>query len=278
MGQGMTEKQDGFTIIETLIVMAVSALLFLMIAVTISGRQARTEFSIGVRDVQTKIQQVITDVNNGYYPTQSKFTCAYSGGNNLSIKQTNSGSEQGSNSRCIFVGKALVFDSDKMYIYSLAGLRLNNSGNEVSTPKEARITAIAQSPQNGDAPEATEIYQLPAGLKLFRASHDASSFGVSDVSRYGFAALSSLAGDGSVASQVVNIHGYGSPMSSGGDIQALAGTVNGEAGLTDPYPRRERVSLCFDSDGTNQSFVVTVGGSGGTSVTTDIKSGDRCGA
>src|SRR5688572_7392102 len=65
----------GFTVIEVLIVMVVTGMLFVSAAILIAGRRAQTEFNQGIRQVQSQIQQVISEVATGYYPNPNTFRC-----------------------------------------------------------------------------------------------------------------------------------------------------------------------------------------------------------
>ena len=62
-------RRGGYTIVETLIFLAVSALLFVSTIILISGRQAKAQFTNSVRDLVSDITDVANDVANGYYQT-----------------------------------------------------------------------------------------------------------------------------------------------------------------------------------------------------------------
>src|ERR1700761_7227045 len=109
----------GFTIIEVLIVLAISSALLISAAALISGRQAKTEFMTGINNTQQQIQQIINETASGYYPNAGNFTCTGSlvGG---VVSFSNAASQQGTNAGCIFMGKAIQFG-------------LGSSGDDAST-------------------------------------------------------------------------------------------------------------------------------------------------
>lgn len=58
-------QSRGYTIVEVLIFMAVSGLMFVMAVVFVSGKQANAEFRQGLYVVNSDIRSVINDVANG---------------------------------------------------------------------------------------------------------------------------------------------------------------------------------------------------------------------
>jgi len=68
-------KPHGYTIVEVLIFLAISSLMFLLAAGFISGKQSAVEFKQGMNDINTQIGSVVNDVANGQYPPSATFTC-----------------------------------------------------------------------------------------------------------------------------------------------------------------------------------------------------------
>ncbi|MGI0135266.1 MAG: type II secretion system protein, partial [Candidatus Micrarchaeaceae archaeon] len=71
--------RSGFTIVETMIVLAITGALFIAIASTLAGRQNSAEFNHAIQTVQAQIQQTVNQVSAGFYPSNSNFTCSASG-------------------------------------------------------------------------------------------------------------------------------------------------------------------------------------------------------
>lgn len=134
----------GYTIIEVIVVLTVSALLF---AASVTGyvlQNRRTAFANSVNDFAQNIQDVLNDVENGFYPSDNSFTCsAPAAGGNPSI-DPNTSAQQGTNSECIFVGKAIQFapagtNSAAMDIYTVVGRRIKGGSTDpVSVINDAR--------------------------------------------------------------------------------------------------------------------------------------------
>lgn len=148
-------KSSGYTIAEVMIVLAVSTALFVVVAATFQGRQARNEFTQAVRNYEAKLQSIVTDVVNGVYQT-SNCAIAASGVPDLSAT-TNSGG-------CIFLGKVLQPSwsdgtAPHSEIYTLIGRRTAGSPpQDITTLQEAA----------GIAMPSAEAYTHTYGLKITR--------------------------------------------------------------------------------------------------------------
>lgn len=104
---GYLGAADGFTIVEVMIVLAVSGLLLISAIVLINGRQAKTEFTTGINDELSQIQQIITDTTDGYYPNNGDISCTGNPGVGVVLKSA--ATKQGTNSGCIYLGSAIQF-------------------------------------------------------------------------------------------------------------------------------------------------------------------------
>lgn len=123
-------KTAGFTIVETMIVLAVTGLLFVTIAASMSGRQAKAEFQTASGDIRDSLQQIIGEVQTGYYPNNGTFTCSDSGGQINIQPNMGGGGQQGTNQGCVFIGKVIQFDSPGQGTYNsipVVGLQSANS-------------------------------------------------------------------------------------------------------------------------------------------------------
>lgn len=135
------KKARGYTIIEVMIVLAISGFMFVIAANFISGKQAKTAFYTGVNEFSDQINAVINQVRTGQY-SDANFSCTNSG-SGISIAASAS-STQGTNGNCTFIGKYIkISDGSSSYkIHSIAGQRqdsvnLDNSAfllNLKSTP------------------------------------------------------------------------------------------------------------------------------------------------
>lgn len=270
---GSIASAQGFTIMETLIVLAVTSVLFLSAAMLINGKQNKTNFQLGIRSLQQQFQQLINETATGYYPNDgTSFTCdASGGGTNVTIGP---GSTQlGENTGCIFIGRTLVLDTTKndyLTVYSLAGAQ-KRGGVDVKTPTEARTTVI---------PSTKNPIKLPNGLSFVKAKINSSAAPWTTSGSFPFALISSLADFNesgvTTATQQLNTYSYASWSSSTSvnNESNLISQLDAQAGASGAYPSAPGVLLCFQSGGTNQSGLITI--TEGLEVTLDIKSGTGC--
>jgi len=262
-GGRFAKKSAGFTIVETLIVLAVSGGLFMIAALYIGGKQAKTEFQVGVRDIQTQLQQIINQTESGYYGTNSTSKCTIVGG--VPTITANAGN-LGSSGDCIFIGKAFVVDGPKLYVYPLAGLRQTITGDDTTSPVEAKATVVG----------SPDTYALPNGISQVTSSYDG---GTLSGGIRGFAVLTSMsnAGDSATGSQTFGLHALRGPFTSGGNfVVTINKEINPPTNIA--YLSKKSVELCVKSGGTDQSALITIGGESSLAIHTDIKSGASCGA
>src|SRR5688572_4270761 len=77
--RSLRAPRRGFTVVEVLIVLAITGLLFVSAAVMIAGRQNRTAFEQSVRNIHSQIQAAIDEVIVGHYPNNGNFDCNATG-------------------------------------------------------------------------------------------------------------------------------------------------------------------------------------------------------
>jgi type II secretory pathway pseudopilin PulG len=273
-------KSEGFTIIETMMVLVVTAALFIMIAATLSGRQGRTEFSQSVQNVKNQIQQTINDVGSGFYPDTSNFKCSAGGSGPVFMAGA---SNQGANTGCIFVGKVLQFgiagssDPEQFRTYTLGGLQRDATGAEVTTYAAAKPAVISPSTTSPGTPDASDIGKLNYGLTTKEMYYGVTKTNIASV-----AFVNSLASysnnslvSGSQQVSMVPINGSALNASQPAGAQAInANFVNSANTAINPS---SGVNICFVSAGSNQSGLITIGSNGRQlSVTLSIKENKTC--
>lgn len=265
-----------FTVIEVLIVLAVTGLLFVSAAVLIAGRRQQTEFNQAIRHVQQQLQQVINDVATGYYPKTDNFICTVTGTNAPNV--SSGVSEQGTNTDCIFMGKTIQFDiagtsPEQFKVYTMVGRRLSStgSGDDSTTRANAKPIAIAPSSTDTNVPDNSETYQLLGGLTTASMVWGASSNPIGSV---GF--MQSLAPPtvGESSSQTIRVIPVAnSTLNTTSPLGVTQINDNFATSAFDPAG----VRICFASGTTEQSGLITIGGAGRQlSVTLDIKSNKTC--
>lgn len=106
-------QANGYTIVEVLMFLAVSALLFVSTMAIFSGKQGETEFTQSARDFEVVLQGIANDVSTGYYANvasgpSGSLKCSVSGGS-VQFGAAGGADTQGTNEACIFIGKTIQF-------------------------------------------------------------------------------------------------------------------------------------------------------------------------
>jgi prepilin-type N-terminal cleavage/methylation domain-containing protein len=275
MNEGRAET-DGFTIVEVLIVLAITAVMFLGAVLLISGKQNQTEFDQAIHEVQTEIQQTIGDVSNGYFPNANNFTCTAGASGPLIAAGTGSG--QGTNSGCTFIGKVIQFgvsgtNPEQYAVYSVAGLQQDSSGNDVTTLSAAVPTVIAPSTANPSVPNDSILTALENGLTTYQAKTISNGSKIGAVAFISSLAPTSITQPGAQHVNLIPI--AGSTLGMNG-ITA-ANTINSALQGSPTMNPSGGAQICFVSATTNQSGLITIGGNDSTlSVALSIKGDQTC--
>jgi hypothetical protein len=165
MNRGRGSQAGGYTIVETLIFLAVSGAMFVAAMIFLGGQQARTEFHQAVHDFETNLESTANDVNNGYYSDLSTngnpLTCKAPGGN-IVITDPADVDTQGTNQDCTFIGKGIQFGpkpngsefpddppKETFNTITLVGKRLAASGKVAQSLAESGVKATVQVPGPG---------------------------------------------------------------------------------------------------------------------------------
>ncbi len=270
--------QSGFTIVETMIVLAVTGFMLLAALFLVVGQQSKVEFSQSVREVESAIQQGINEVGSGYYPNPGNLDCS-PGAGKLNI--SDGSNAQGTNADCIFLGKAIQFgepgvdDRQQYVVHSIAG-QLNNEGMLT----KAYPTSIAPGNTTNNTggpnfPDASTTKQLLYGLKVVSMKYFDGGSG-SGVPIGAVAFISELGtflnpGYETGTQQITLIPVGGTEDGVGNFVTAKETVVDrintnlSNPALSPPDPSGG-VAICFASGSTDQSGLITIGNnsSGGT--------------
>jgi prepilin-type N-terminal cleavage/methylation domain-containing protein len=138
------KTNQGFTIVETLIVLSVSAVLFLSTSVLIRGQLENYRYKNDMVSVQQHLQQVIKDTENG---DLSEGSAWLDGANGCS------GSGLGVSTNCIINGVKLSFNTIANTI--------------VKVPLVKNTTSLSVFPATN-----SETYNMPASLKITKVIND----------------------------------------------------------------------------------------------------------
>lgn len=273
----------GFTIVETMIVLAITGALFVMIAATMSGRQNTAEFNQAIQDIRTQIQQIVDQVGQGFYPNFG-FTCT-AVGNNLNFALAGGGA-QGVNNGCTFLGKVIQFQDSQFIVYTVVGLQCTATSPSCAGPATAPFQNVNPTIVNVPGHQYTEFATTQAFEFGLTTVQPKTQFNGTLIGAAGF-----LMEPGTLAG---NTNGFASGAQQV-DLVAVGPAVNLSTSPNAAVPRIESalqnpktangdgvnpsapVQVCFASGGTNQSGLISIGGSGRQlSVNLDIRSGRNC--
>jgi type II secretory pathway pseudopilin PulG len=282
----------GFTIVEVMVVLAVTGALFIAAAILISGKQNQAGFNSAIQQIQSQVQQIMNEVAAGYFPNSASFQCSQGSPGTTPTLSSVSPNGQGANAGCVFVGKVVQFQvhgttPEQFRTYTIAGGQKDSTGKEVQSLAAATpiLVAPGSSPPSPSYPDLTtsDILQNglttsitpPAGMWYNDGAADVNVGAVAFVTSFAtYGGVGGTISSGSQKVSVVPVDGTTLGMTS----PALVDAVN--ASLTaSPADPSNGVSICFASGGTNESGLLTIGGGGKPlAVTTKIYDGSQtCG-
>lgn len=266
----------GFTVMEVLIVLGVTALLFFSAAAMIVGRQNRTAFEQSVRNIHSQIQAVIDEVVVGHYPNITGLQCTVTGSG---PRITAGSGGQGTNGNCIFMGRVIQFgvgaEPELFRAYTVAGLRLNTANEPVQSLAQAQPILVAPSNAFPDTPDVSITAILENGLTTGSLVYGDGSSQAGGIVIW--QSLPAASGSGSLASgaQSVSI-GPVTGTSLGMGQQEFVNAANASL-VASPLDDPEGIRLCFVSGSTEQSGLITIGKNRRPlEVTLDMKSNRTC--
>jgi prepilin-type N-terminal cleavage/methylation domain-containing protein len=153
----------GYTIVEVMIVLAVSSIMFLIAASFINGKQARTAFTAGTNEMASQVQDIIEQVTDGKY-SDIPFKCTVSG---LTLTISPAGGSHVPD--CTFLGKFVHFpqgsSASSYEVFSLVGAREVNSNPPASLLGDL-VTAITPFAPGGGGIEFTTQATVPQSLDV----------------------------------------------------------------------------------------------------------------
>lgn len=156
--QNLQKRFGGFTIIEVMIVLSISAIMLIAAATIFSGRKGDTEFSQSMYDLQSKFQSYANEVSSEALPAFQQYTCMPSStvdgtGRIRPVLTPGSGNTTGQS--CIYLGQAvqIIPSSSTIYAYPIFGFRTvysgaSDTGNFPSTPDQANPEPAIDSSGN----------------------------------------------------------------------------------------------------------------------------------
>lgn len=165
----------GYTIVEVIIFLVISTALLFSAMGLISGKQSQVQFNQSMRNIQTKMESWIGDVSNGFTGGDpNQLSCTLDGGRPY-IK--NGGPNPSSSPDCIFIGKAVQFNTNAstLYTYSVFGSRLDNANQPVSNMVDANPRAATAQNNSGTVDLTEQFSTAPAQIKSVTSKPVSSS-------------------------------------------------------------------------------------------------------
>jgi type II secretory pathway pseudopilin PulG len=153
-----------------MIVLAVTTALFISTVVAFSGRQATTQLTQSVRDLESQIQDINNDVANGFFP--NGLQCLLNGSGDPTV--TNTSATAGAQVGCTFLGKAAAFGTDNLTTITIVGRQFAGAVGSApaSTLTEARPTPV---PVSVLLDSTAYVYGLQP-IKIFDMSNDVTGY------------------------------------------------------------------------------------------------------
>lgn len=164
----MKQPLGGFTIIESMIFLAVSAVMFAGVFAVYRDSQQSTQFSQAVRELESDLNGILNDTEAGVVPSLEDIECRYEGVNTQPTFYTVSGATPGDNNDCIFIGKIIQFgdgtDRETYHVHTLIDRNrtYKAAGGENSTLAVLRSTSAPVF-------DATDSRKTKWGLEFKRA-------------------------------------------------------------------------------------------------------------
>lgn len=254
-------SDSGYTILEVMIVITISAVMFVVVAISFGGRQQQIQFTQSVRDFDSRLKDIMNDVSTGYYPENSAVTCTASLAG--PVIDTGTAKALGSNDFCISIGKVVQFsplnsgvnaeNEQIISVFNVVGLRRDSNGNNPTTIQQALPAAIP----------APSVSQLNWGLRVRKVVYEGSPTSTSSAIGF-FSSLSrgnqfqSSASDEDV--RVALLPGFAKNISEAdarSEIKNIPAKINTMGMKID---NSSKVIVCLTNDSGDKNAAITLGG------------------
>ena len=253
-------ENHGYTILEVMIVIGISAFMFISIAYTFGGRQQEVQFTQAVRDFDSRLQDTINDITTGFFNNDGSNRCVVTNPSNPNSAPSFPGGvdPQGQSEDCVFIGKVMQFipnggGNEEINILNIVGRRENSTGVAVSNLDEANPRAVTQDVEN---------IALDWGLRvtgLGDSSNNYASIGF-------FTSFSRSFGSGLNQTTVQNtqaVRYVGIPNSVAGEtVSSLANKI---ANVTSTS--QESILICLEKSDRSKKAAILLGEEGSASTT-----------
>lgn len=164
----------GYTILETMVVFLVTAVMLTTALLMFNGQQDKTRFTSGLREMESSINTVINETISGYYPAAAETNCQFVFSTFPGVFDSG-GQGRGTNENCVMLGKSLQFYNTEYRVHTIAGRRLEGDGKtQVRTLEDPdgfrRFTGAQPSLINGFVSPLADLSILnsyPPSLQVY---------------------------------------------------------------------------------------------------------------
>lgn len=274
-------RQGGYTIIESLIFLAVSGSMVIAVITLIASQQGRTQFQQAVREFEVKLQDMANDISTGnaLVTVRSGEYCAIGPGA-AAVAEIDSAIVPSATQRCIFVGRVLQFGGEQYTDYSLVGRqRIEAAGTTKETVNLSESRALIP-----ESPYAPELKSIGAGIEVERMCYDdnvCNNLSAKKIGAFGFfTTFQNYDASDQISSGSIRVVAGALRDSTLGDNKA---TLRSKLNLAVDDPAllisnpSAGITMCLKSGTSNQKAKVVIGGAGSpTSITTVIGDSSIC--
>lgn len=117
------KEQAGFTLIETLLFLAISGILVVIVLVTMGPRIRNVRFSTGMNDMAEHITSEFSAANFGRLRTETQGCTVDSATGNINLDVSDTSRDRGTQGDCIIIGKIVGVRIDKLDYYDVIARR-----------------------------------------------------------------------------------------------------------------------------------------------------------
>jgi prepilin-type N-terminal cleavage/methylation domain-containing protein len=264
----------GFTIVEVLIVLAISGVIMAATLPFISGKQSSTQYTVGINQLQAQISSLINNISNGNIPAAGSYSCTNSS-NTVKVVTSVNGSNTGA---CQFIGEAIYFQKYSMKVIPIIGLRLNSSGLAQSLSDAKPCPMLNGGMVTCSSFDGSTTYSYTNGIIL--SKYNNNSISNSNGGLFAYFTLSSIGSlgqlNGSISVDSLNIppvNTFTNPTDPGTSSANIFKLING---LSNINTYNITLDLCFYSSTTKTNGVITLSSNGNPVETKLINNPGQC--
>lgn len=159
--------QSGYSIIEIMIVLAITGVIFISALALFSGQGAEVNFNQGVSDLASELSTQASSVSASQFYSAGGYKCTVGGNPPRATLSASAGSSGGTNQDCISIGRAFeaIADTNDIFIYNVLGNRQTYSGGIPLGPAGSLAEANPTIATASGADFSVD-YKLAGGLKI----------------------------------------------------------------------------------------------------------------